>query len=231
LKEISEKEYLKLGPMPMQQKMVVVVFVSVVILWFTEKLPDFISNAIGWTGHGISSSIVALMGGLALMIMGLLDETDVSNHISWSSLLILGSGIALGGAMINTGVSNFLAQQMIILSVLPPVLIVVIVGTLAVMITMVASNTGAAVILIPIAIPLAIALRMDPLLLTMVIAITVSMDFALPTGTPPSTIAYSTGQVEIDEMISTGLVVDLIAILIITLGIVWLWSLFGLVTI
>ncbi len=231
LKEISEKEYLKLGPMPLQQKMVVAVFISVVVLWFTEKLPDFIVNVIGWSGHGISSSIVALMGGLALLIMGLLDEKDVSSHISWSSLLILGSGIALGGAMIDTGVSAFLAQQMGGLSILPPILIVVIVGTLAVLITMVASNTGAAVILIPIAIPLSITLNMDPLLLIMVIAIAVSMDFALPTGTPPSTIAYSTGQVEMNEMISTGLVVDLIAILVITLGIVWIWSLLGLVTI
>ncbi len=231
LKEISEKEYLKLGPMPMQQKMVVAVFISVVVLWFTEKLPDFLTDMIGWSGHGISSSIVALLGGLALLVMGLLDEKDVSSHISWSSLLILGSGIALGGAMIDTGISAFLAQQMGGLSILPPMLIVVVVGTLAVLITMVASNTGAAVILIPIAIPLSITLNMDPLLLTMVIAIAVSMDFALPTGTPPSTIAYSTGQVEMNEMISTGLVVDLIAILIITLGIVWIWSLLGLVTI
>jgi len=65
----------------------------------------------------------------------------------------------------------------------------------------------------------------------MVIAIGVSMDFALPTGTPPSTIAYSTGKVEMREMITTGLVVDLIAILILTIVVVWLWGLLGLVVI
>jgi len=94
---------------------------------------------------------------------------------------------------------------------------------------MVASNTGAAVILIPIAIPLAAELGIDPLLITMVIAIAVSMDFALPTGTPPSTIAYSTGRVEMREMITAGLVIDLIAVLVVTIVVVYLWSLFGLV--
>ena len=94
---------------------------------------------------------------------------------------------------------------------------------------LVASNTGAAVILIPIAIPLAIGLGIDPILVTMVIAIGVSMDFALPTGTPPSTIAYSTGEVEMKEMLTTGLVLDLIALLVITLGVVYIWSLLGLV--
>jgi sodium-dependent dicarboxylate transporter 2/3/5 len=229
LKEISYWEYLKLGPMPAEQKLVVFVFISVIVLWFTERLPDFIANVIGWSGHGISSSIVALTGGLALMVLRLLNENDVSSGISWSSLLILGSGIALGGAMIDTGLSAFIAQQMGGLGVFPPILVVVIIGCIAVLVTMVASNTGAAVILIPIAIPLATGLGIDPLLIVMVIAIAVSMDFALPTGTPPSTIAYSTGKVEMREMVSTGLIVDLIAIIVLTIVVVWLWGLFGLV--
>ncbi|MGY5858622.1 MAG: DASS family sodium-coupled anion symporter [Candidatus Thorarchaeota archaeon] len=231
LKEISRKEYLRLGPMPTEQKLVVLIFASVVILWFTEKLPDFIANVIGWSGHGISSSVVALIGGVSLMILRLLDEKDVSSHISWSSLLILGSGIALGGAMIDTGLSSFIAQQMTGLGMFPAFIVVIIIGIVAVLVTMVASNTGAAVILIPVAIPLATGLGIDPLLITMVIAIAVSMDFALPTGTPPSTIAFSTGKVEMREMVTTGLVVDLIAILVVTILVVWLWGLFGLVVI
>jgi sodium-dependent dicarboxylate transporter 2/3/5 len=231
LSEMSEKEYLKLGPMPTEQKLVVGVFISVIALWFTEQLPDFVANAIGWSGHGISSSIVALVGGLALMVLRLLDEKDVSSGISWSSLLILGSGIALGGAMIDTGLSTYLALQMSGLGVLHPMVVVVIIGLVAVLVTMVASNTGAAVILIPIAIPLATELGIDPLLVTMVIAIAVSMDFALPTGTPPSTIAYSTGKVEMREMISTGLMVDLMAVFVVTIIAVFLWSMLGLVLI
>jgi len=230
LRDVSLKEYLKLGPMSTEQKLVVAVFASVIVLWFTEELPDFIASAIGWSGHGISSAVVALIGGVTLMILRLLDEKDVSYHISWSSLLILGSGIALGGAMIDTGLSGHIAQQLGGLGVLPPLLLLVIIGTIAVLVTMVASNTGAAVILIPIAIPLAMSLGIDPLLITMVIAIGVSMDFALPTGTPPSTIAYSTGKVSMREMISTGLIVDLIAIFILTVVIIWLWAILGIVT-
>jgi sodium-dependent dicarboxylate transporter 2/3/5 len=185
LQTISEREYLKLGPMNVQQKLVVIVFLMVVGLWLTEGL------------HGISSSTVALIGGLSLLILRLLDEKDISSEIRWSSLLILGSGIALGNAMIATGVSTYLAFQMAGLGILPSFLIVIIVGVIAVLLTMVASNTGAAVILIPIAIPLATGLGIDPLLVTM--------------------------------MISTGLVMDLIAILVVTIAVVWLWSLLGLV--
>lgn len=229
LKGISEKEYLKLGPMSLQQKLVVVVFAGVVGLWLTERLPDFMASILNWSGHGIPSSIVALIGGLSLLVLRLLDEKDVSSEISWSSLLILGSGIALGGAMIDTGLSAYLAHQMNGLGMFPAFLIVVILGVVAVLVTMVASNTGAAVILIPVAIPLAIGLGIDPLLVTMVIAIAVSMDFALPTGTPPSTIAYSTGKVTMREMITTGIMLDLVAVLVVTVVAVWIWGLLGLV--
>ena len=229
LKGISEKEYLKLGPMSLQQKLVVIVFAGVVGLWLTERLPDFMASALNWSGHGIPSSIVALMGGLSLLVLRLLDEKDISSEISWSSLLILGSGIALGGAMIDTGLSAYLAHQMNGLGMFPTFLIVVILGVVAILVTMVASNTGAAVILIPVAIPLAIGLGIDPLLVTMVIAIAVSMDFALPAGTPPSTIAYSTGKVTMREMVTTGLMIDLIAVLVVTIVVVWIWGLLGLV--
>ncbi len=229
LKGISEKEYLKLGPMSLQQKLVVVVFAGVVGLWLTERLPDLMASALNWSGHGIPSSIVALMGGLFLLMLRLLDEKDISSEINWSSLLILGSGIALGGAMIDTGLSAYLAHQMNGLGIFPTFLIVVILGVVAILVTMVASNTGAAVILIPVAIPLAIGLGIDPLLVTMVIAIAVSMDFALPAGTPPSTIAYSTGKVTMREMITTGLMIDLVAVLVVTVVVVWIWGLLGLV--
>lgn len=229
LKGISEKEYLKLGPMSLQQNLVVVVFAGVVGLWLTERLPDFMASALNWSGHGIPSSIVALMGGLSLLMLRLLDEKDISSEINWSSLLILGSGIALGGAMIDTGLSAYLAHQMSGLGIFPAFLIVVILGVVAVLVTMVASNTGAAVILIPVAIPLAIGLGIDPLLVTMVIAIAVSMDFALPAGTPPSTIAYSTGKVTMREMITTGLMIDLVAVLVVTVVAVWIWGLLGLI--
>ncbi|MHA1654605.1 MAG: SLC13 family permease [Candidatus Thorarchaeota archaeon] len=229
LKEISEKEYARLGSITAEQKLVLGVFVAVVGLWLTEKVPDFVANMVGWSGHGISSSTVALLGGFALLVFRLLDEHDVSHEINWGSLLILGSGIALGGAMIQTGLSTFIAHQLSALGYLPSFLVIIVIGIVAVLVTMVASNTGAAVILIPIAIPLAAELRIDPLLITMVIAIAVSMDFALPTGTPPSTIAYSTGRVEMREMVTAGLVVDLIAVLVVTIVVVYLWSLFGLV--
>ncbi|MGQ4833750.1 MAG: SLC13 family permease [Candidatus Asgardarchaeia archaeon] len=224
----SEKELKELGPMDTKQKLVLSIFALTIILWFTEKIPDFIANIIGFYGHGISSSIVALIGVGGLFIFGLLDEEDIQK-ISWTAALIIGGGLALGEIIIQTGVSDWIAQSLGSLQGIHPLILNFIVGALSLIITMFASNTAAAAILVPIAIPLAIALGMDPLLITITIAIAASLDFALPVGTPPSTLAYSTGMVKMKEMLKVGLILDILSLLLLTLGIVWLWIIMGLV--
>ena len=231
LKKTAQEELEKLGDLNRSQKAVIAIFVSTVILWLTQKLPDFLVAIIGWRGHGISSSTVSLIAGFLLLALGFLDEKDISNKISWGALLILGSGILLGSALVNTGISYWLGIQMSGLHGISPIVVNVIIGFLAVIITMFASNTAAAAILIPIGIPMAISLDMDPMLLTMTIAIGASLDFALPTGTPPSTIAYSTGKISLKEMVKTGIGLDVIALLILTLIVVWIWAFLGLVVI
>lgn len=228
--EHSREELRKLGPMTFQQKAVVAVFVGTVILWFTEKMPEFIAKAIGFSGHGISSGIIALIGAVALYFLGLLDEGDIK-EIGWSAVLIIGGGICLGEVLMSTGVSEWIALQLTALKGMPVILLNFLVGALSLVITMFASNTAAASILVPIAIPLAISLGVDPVLLTITIAIAASLDFALPVGTPPSTLAYSTGLVKLKEMLKAGLILDLISLLLLTFGIVWIWLLLGLVTI
>ena len=228
--EHSREELKKLGPMTFQQKAVVAVFIGTVVLWFTEKMPEFVVKVTGFSGHGISSGIVALIGAVSLYFLGLLDEGDMK-EISWSAILIIGGGICLGEVLMSTGVSEWIAFQLTSLKGMPVILLNFLVGALSLIITMFASNTAAASILVPIAIPLAISLGVDPILLTITIAIAASLDFALPVGTPPSTLAYSTGLVKLKEMLKAGLILDLVSLLLLTLGIVWIWALLGLVTI
>ena len=58
--------------------------------------------------------------------------------------------------------------------------------------------------LIPLAIPLAQMLQIDPRLLVIIIAISSSIDFALVIGTPPTMMAYSTGLFQVREIFKRG---------------------------
>jgi sodium-dependent dicarboxylate transporter 2/3/5 len=79
-------------------------------------------------------------------------------------------------------------------------------GFVGLIMTVVASNTGAAVLMMP---------------MVLVTTCGVSLDFILPVGTPPSALAYSTGQIRTDEMARAGLVLTVFVILVPALYAYW----------
>ena len=206
----------RLGSMTREEWVVVGVFLVVVGLWLTQRL------------HGLNTGIVALLGAVLLAVLGKLSEEDLG-RISWSSLLTFGGGLALGGFLVQSGTSDWIATRFGGLSGLPAMVGVTATALLALALTAVASNTATAAMLVPLAIPLAGILGVDAKLLVLVVAIASSIDFALVIGTPPTMIAYSTRLFKAREIFRMGVVLDLLGIALLVTVVVGLWSLLGLI--
>lgn len=206
----------KLGPLNHDQRLLLFIFVTIIGFWLTES----------W--HHIPPAIAALAGVCVLFFFRLMGHQDL-NNINWNALLTFGGGLAIGTLLVNTGVSDWLALQLIGLTVLPTFAVLLLVIGVTVLIGAFISNTACAAMLIPIAIPLAQILNLDPRLLVTVIAISCSIDFALVTGTPPTMIAYSTGMFSASDIFRRGALVDLIGILLLSFGVIWIWRLLGIV--
>ncbi len=204
-------------PMSRDQGVVLGVFFAVVALFLTQ----------GW--HRIDNGIVALFGAVLLALLGKVKAEDLG-RISWASLLTFGGGIALGSFLLESGTSDWMATRLEGLSSLPPYWGVAIVATLTLAMTSVASNTATAAMLIPLAIPLAGVIRVDPVLLVVVVAIASSMDFALVIGTPPTMVAHATGLFTTREIFRRGIVLDLLGVGLLVTVVSGLWRLFGLVS-
>jgi sodium-dependent dicarboxylate transporter 2/3/5 len=58
------------------------------------------------------------------------------------------------------------------------------------------------------------ALDMNPIILMVTVTVSASFAFALPSGTPPTAIAMSTGEIELVDMVKYGFMFKLIAIVI-----------------
>jgi sodium-dependent dicarboxylate transporter 2/3/5 len=195
--------------------MVLLVFVLVAALWLTQ------------TWHGLDTGIVALGGAVLLAILGKLETEDLG-RISWASLLTFGGGLALGGFLVTSGTSDWIAARLAGLGALPSWLGVALVALLSLGLTTVASNTATAAILIPLALPLARVIGVDPVLLVVVVAIASSIDYALVIGTPPTLIAYSTRLFTAREIFRAGIVLDLAGVVLLVTAVVGVWKLFGL---
>lgn len=215
--EAYDQELKSLGRLSREQRLLLIVFFAVVALWLTDR----------W--HQIHPAMIALGGVLVLFFTDTIKKEDV-NRINWNALLTFGGGLALGNMLVLTGVSDWLALQLTGLVALPPLLVVFLVAGLTLLIGAFISNTACAAMLIPLAIPLAQILHMDPRLLVAVIAIASSIDFALVVGTPPTMMAYSTGLFDTRDIFKRGAILDLIGILLLSFGVIYIWRWLGVVT-
>ncbi len=213
---IAEAERTKLGRPNRDQLIVLAVFALVAAGWLTE------------TFHGVHAGIVALAGAVLLFALAKLLPEDLG-HISWASLLTFGGGLTLGVFLVETGTSGYVATRLTGLADWPALLAMLAVAMVTLLLTTVASNTASAAILIPLAIPLAAVIGIAPVTLVIVVAIASSIDFALVIGTPPTMIAYSTRLFTAGQIFRTGILLDLVGVLLLVAVVTQVWELLGLV--
>ncbi len=211
---LAVDERRRLGRPNRDQVVVLGVFIAVASGWLTE------------TWHGVHAGIVALAGAVALFALDKLEAEDLK-RISWSSLLTFGGGLVLGIFIVRTGTSDYIATRLSGLSGTSQLVTLLIIATITLVLTTVASNTASAAVLIPMAIPLAGVLGLDPTLLVLIVAIASSVDFALVIGTPPTMIAYSTELYTAGQIFRKGVTLDLVGILILVLVVSPIWEALG----
>lgn len=216
IQQEARAELQRAGRLTRDQGVVLVVFLAIVVGWITQ------------TVHGFHPGIVALAGAVTLMVLRRILPDDLA-RISWSSLLTFGGGLTLGFFLVQSGTSDWIASHLAGIAGLPALVAVAIVATVTLMLTTVASNTASAAILIPLSIPLAGALGIDPVLLVAVVAIASSIDFALVIGTPPTMVAYSTRLFTAGRIFRVGILLDVIGLALLVTVVVWIWQLLGIV--
>ncbi len=208
-----------------KQRQTLAIFVVSVLAWLTGRLPDPLAQALGWGGHGLSSSMVSAAILVVLYFAALIDDQDLSRG-HWPTLLLIGGGLSLGKALEVTGLVGLISD--LLEGLLQgggglAALVLVVFASLG--LSVIASNTASAGIFLPIAIGLAQEIGLNPVILGAAVGVATSLDFMLPVGTPPNAIAYSTGKVSVGEMVKAGFLLDLLGALVTILVAYTLWPL------
>jgi di/tricarboxylate transporter len=123
---------------------------------------------------------LALMAGAAGMLLtGVLNMDEAYAAISWKTVFLMACLLPLGWAMDSTGTATWLAQR--VLDLLPdhvPVLVLqLIVALLTTGFSLVISQVGATVVMVPMAINLAVAAGGEPTGFALIVALSASNNF------------------------------------------------------
>ncbi|WP_022930187.1 SLC13 family permease [Patulibacter americanus] len=151
-------------------------------------------------------------------------------QIDWGTILLFGSGIALGGLLADTGLAEVVGSNLAeTLGVSQLLTITLLATVVAVVISETTSNTASVSIVVPIVIPIAASAGVEPLIPALAAVFGSSYGFALPVSTPPNAIVYGSGMVPITKMVRSGLVFDVIGAVTIVAGVSLMAGVVGLV--
>ena len=127
-------------------------------------------------------SIALLVGALGMILTHVLTIDEAYNSVSWKTVFLVASLIPIGLAMELTGTAAWIAQKaMVLLGDMPDIAVQIVIAVLATIFTLVMSNVGATTILVPIAISIALATGANPTMYALIVALSTSNSFILPT--------------------------------------------------
>ncbi|KAL5017127.1 hypothetical protein ScPMuIL_006716 [Solemya velum] len=144
----------------------------------------------------------------------LLNWRLVNEKMAWGVLLLMGGGFAIADACSVSGLSGWISDQLTVLNILRPWLIGLLLSYIVAGITNFTSNSATATLFLPIVGELAIRLEIHPLYFMIPVAISASFAFMLPVGTPPNAIVFSTGYLQVKDMIVGGCLVNVVTVLL-----------------
>lgn len=127
-------------------------------------------------------SVALLTGAIGMILSGVLTIDEAYGSVSWKTVFLLASLIPLGIAMELTGTAAWIAQQTIsIMGDVPEWVLLSTMAVLATFFSLVMSNVGATVLLVPLAINIALASGGNPAAFAITIALATSNAFIIPT--------------------------------------------------
>jgi di/tricarboxylate transporter len=127
-------------------------------------------------------SVALLTGAMGMVLSKVLSIDEAYQAVSWKTVFLLASLIPLGMAVESSGTAAWIADQTLaVLGGMPTWVIQAAIAVLATFFTLVMSNVGATVLLVPLAVNIAIGAGADPAVFALTVAIATSNSFLIPT--------------------------------------------------
>ncbi len=230
------KEYDALGKAKIEEKIVLVLFITLASLWIFRSGFSIGSFVIpGWSQlfnapSYLNDGTVAIFIALLLFIIPSKSKKgerimnwETANKIPWNIVLLFGGGFALAQGFVDSGLSVWFGEQLAGLANVDPIVLTFANVTMMSLLTELTSNVATTEMILPILAGLATAIKINPLLLMIPATLAASLAFMLPVATPPNAIIFGTNRIKIKDMVKTGILLNITGIIIATL-VMYFWG-------
>jgi sodium-dependent dicarboxylate transporter 2/3/5 len=216
-----------LGPLSRGEKLTATVFVLTALAWVLRSEKTFgelTIPGIQTVFPNVRDSTIAITAAMVLFVLPVDWRRGVftlnwktARSIPWGVLVLFGGGLSLARAMEQSGLAAWIGGAVGSLEAVPMIVIVLAVAALVVFLTELTSNVATTSMAMPVMAGAAVGLGIEPLILMSAAALSASMAFMLPVATPPNAIVFGSGYLTVPQMSRAGIILNLGAIVIVTL--------------
>lgn len=172
----------------------------------------------------VKLSVAMMAGAVGMLLAGVLNMDEAYRAVNWKTIFTLACLIPLGWAMDSTGTAAWIAQETLrYLGGLPQWAMQACIAVLALMFSQVMSNVGAAVMMVPMAINIALASGGNPAAFALIVAISTSNTFLIPPASPVLLVVAGPGGYTSRDFVRVGLPLTLLmlAVMLVAVNVVF----------
>lgn len=217
---LIQKEWDALGPISVNEKRVLIIFISTALFWMLRGQINSL------TGLPLDDNMIAILGALLLFVIpqssngssgyGLLHWSDTSK-MSWGILLLFGGGITLANQLEKVGIIDKLGKLMASGAGENMLMLIFIIALASIFISELLSNVAQVIVFAPVLSSMADVMGQHPVIFAAPMVLAASAASMLPMGTPPNAIVFGSGRLKLGDMVRTGFILNLVAVVLITI--------------
>ncbi len=220
-----ETESAKMGPMKLEEKWAVGIFLSVVFLWISPGIFSRIAPGMGLYIKNMGYAVPAVVGACMMCIVKVKDRPVLSyrewmaNGVEWTTISLCAAVMVIGAAIgkEETGIQAFLTKLFQpIVDKAPPNILVMITLLWTVLQTNAMSNTVTGSLVYRIMVPATAAGMGNSAAFAFVISAAANYAFVLPSATTSTAIVVGSGWVPVRFLAKYGLLMVIPVVLLLT---------------
>ncbi|PYZ96647.1 anion transporter [Alteribacter lacisalsi] len=214
--QVIQSEKRALGSVRPEEKIVAAVFVVTAFFWISRTFLFDDVQAIE-----INDTTIAIAAAVTLFLIpsirtpGRIMDWDTAKKLPWGILLLFGGGLAIAAGFTETGLAEYIGNQLTVLTAVNFFVILLAVTALVIFLTEITSNTATATMMFPIMASLALAIDVHPYALMVAAALAASCAFMLPVATPPNAVVFASTDLRIGDMAKAGFWINVFSVFII----------------
>ena len=218
-----------MGSINNEEKKILLVFTLTILSWIFRK------STINLIIPNFDDSMIAITSAIILFIIPSKNKKEPlmkwqdAVTIPWGILLLFGGGLSIAKGFQATGLDNWIGAQLSFITFSSSLLVIFLIIAGVNFLTEMTSNMATTAMLLPIMIPIANIMEINPYLLLVGTTLAASCAFMLPVATPPNAVVFGSKLLKISDMVKTGILINIFSIIIILImvyfGMPIIWNL------